>query len=97
MSYEKEFAKGLYVKPPKEGAPDWVKFKMSIKREEVIHWLQGQTDEWINTEVKEGKSGKWYAEVWKPDPSKARVASPQQNYASPSALPQDDFADDIPF
>jgi hypothetical protein len=97
MSYEKEFAKGLYVKPPKEGAPDWVKFKMSIKREEVIHWLQGQTDEWINTEVKEGKSGKWYAEVWKPDPSKARVASPQQNYAPPSAPPQDDFADDIPF
>ena len=67
------FAKGLYVKPPREGAPDWVKFKMSIKREEAIQWLQGQTDEWINTEVKESKGGKWYAEVdtWKPDPNKS--------------------------
>lgn len=94
---DKQFAEGLYVKPPKENAKPWVKFRMSIKREEAIRWLQSQTDEWINTEVKIGKSGKWYAEVWKPDPSKARAASPQQNYTPPSAQPQDDFEDDIPF
>jgi len=94
---DKVFAKGLYVKPPKDNAPDFVKFGLSIKRQEVMDWLQGESDEWINTEVKEGKSGKWYAEVWKPDPSKARAASPQQNHTPPSAAPQDDFADDIPF
>ena len=94
---DKEFAKGLYVKPPKEGSPDWVKFSMSIKREEAIQWLQSQTDDWINTEVKIGKSGKWYAEVWKPDPSKARSSTPQEAHTSQPVTPQDDFEDDIPF
>lgn len=91
---EKVFAKGLYVKAPSEKAPEFVKFGMSIKRQEVMEWLQGMPDEWINLQVKEAKSGKWYAEVdtWKPDASKARVSPTPQ-----PVTPQDDFEDDIPF
>lgn len=89
---EKAFAKGLYVKAPSEKAPEYVKFSLAIKREELIQWLTGQTDEWINTDVKVAKSGKWYAEVWKPDARKARV-----DYTPPSAPTQDDYEDDIPF
>jgi hypothetical protein len=89
---DKVFAKGLYVKPPKDNAPDFVKFGLSIKRQEVMDWLQGESDDWINLQVKEAKSGKWYAEVdtWKPDPSKSRPAQPQ-----PDAF--ESLDEDIPF
>ena len=75
---EKVFAKGLYVKAPSEKAPEFVKFGMSIKRQEVMDWLQGMPDEWINLQVKEAKSGKWYAEVdtWKPDAEKKAAPKP---------------------
>jgi hypothetical protein len=91
---EKVFAKGFYVKAPSEKAPEFVKFGMSIKRQEAMEWLQGMPDQWINLQVKEAKSGKWYAEVdtWKPDARKARV-----DYTPPSSPPQDDYEDDIPF
>ena len=90
---EKVFAKGLYVKPPSDKAPDFVKFGLSIKRQEAIDWLQGQSEEWINLQIKEAKSGKWYAQVdsWKPDPNRARPAPP-----SPSN-PFESLDEDIPF
>lgn len=65
---EVEFPGGLFAKAPHEKAPEYVKAKLSIKREELIAWLQGKDGEWINLEVKENKSGKWYIAVdnWKP-------------------------------
>ena len=78
MSNQKVFAKGIYVKSPKENSPDFVKFSMSIKRNEAMGWLQSQSEEWVNLQVKEAKSGKWYCEVdtWKPDPSRGRQGKP---------------------
>jgi len=93
MSNETQFIDGLIVKAPNQGAPDYVKAKLSIKREELIAWLQSQSGDWINVEVKESKGGKWYAAVdtWKPDGGDR----PRQERA---AKPADDFADDdIPF
>jgi hypothetical protein len=57
------FVDGLMVKPPHEKAPEFVKGKISIKREALIHWLEGQGGDWINLDIKVGKSGKWYAQV----------------------------------
>ena len=93
---DKVFAQGLYVKPPKENSPDFVKFGLSIKRQEVMAWLQGQSEEWINLQVKEAKSGKWYAEVdtWKPDPNRARPSQPAQPAVS---NPFESLDEDIPF
>lgn len=80
-----DFPNGLIVKAPREGAPDFVKASLSIKRAELMAWLAGRSDEWINLDVKIAKSGKWYAAVntWKPkDTAKAA----------------DDFVDDpMPF
>src|SRR3546814_14173441 len=69
MSNEIQFIDGLIVKAPNANAPEYVKAKLSIKREELIAWLQSQTGDWINVEVKESKGGKWYAAVdpWKPE------------------------------
>jgi len=66
---DKDFAKGLFVK---DSNVDFVKFKISIKKEEFTQWykekLQNKDEDWINLDVKESKEGKWYTEVntWKP-------------------------------
>ncbi|MEN8252615.1 MAG: hypothetical protein ABFQ53_03480 [Patescibacteria group bacterium] len=63
-----KFVDGLMVKKPHQNAPDFVKANLSIKREELITWLQGQSGEWINLDVKESQKGSWYAQVndWQP-------------------------------
>lgn len=60
---ETEFPKGLMVKKPRDGAPDFVIASISIKREELIEWLSSKDGDWINLDVKEAKSGHWYASV----------------------------------
>lgn len=69
MSNETEFVNGLIVKAPNDNAPDYVKAKISIRREEMIAWLQTKSDDWINADVKVSQGGKWYAAVdnWKPN------------------------------
>lgn len=63
-----EFVNGLFVNKPKEGAPDFIKANISIKRKDLGNWLRGKEDDSISIVVKESKNGKWYAAVdnWKP-------------------------------
>lgn len=86
---DKEFVNGLIVKAPHEKAPDFVKCKISIKRQELIDWLNGKSDDWINLDVKVSRGGKWYAEIddWKPQQEQPK------DYPSQGG----DFDDDIPF
>lgn len=105
-----KFTDGLMAKAPNENAPEYVKAKLSIRREELIAWLQQQDGEWINAEVKvSGSSGKWYVAVdqWKPDrecsgqqcsapPHRGRGASTRQA-AAQTPVTGDSFDDDIPF
>ena len=86
---EKEFVNGLIVKPPHEKAPDFVKCAIAINRHNLEEWLSTRTTEWINLDVKVGRSGKWYAEVnnWN-----------KQKTQPKDAVPSDDFEDsDLPF
>ncbi len=88
-----EFPEGLYVDKPHENAPDFVKAKLSIKREVFIKWLLAQEGEYVNLNVKESKAGdKWYASVDDWEPSGERQAQP-----APRPQGNDDFDDDIPF
>ena len=99
MSSETEFVDGLIVKAPRDGAPEFVIGSLSIKREEMIAWLQGREGDWINVDMKEAKSGKWYAAVntWKPK-DEQQQAAPARQTAPRQAAPADDFQDDdIPF
>lgn len=68
----KEFVNGLIVKRPRDGAPDFVKFSVSIKIEELKKFLDQRSGEWMNVDVKESRDGKLYAEVnnWKPSKAK---------------------------
>jgi hypothetical protein len=65
---EKEFINGLIAKKPSEKAPEFIKCNLSIKRADLIQYLQGKTEEWLNIDIKESKEGKYYAEInnWKP-------------------------------
>lgn len=100
-----EFIAGLIVKAPNANAPDYVKAKLSIKREDLIAWLTARSDEWINADIKESKGGKWYAAVdnWKPEGRKQERSTRGSGPARPAPQPQrpqpaDDFIDDdIPF
>lgn len=93
MSNDTKFIDGLIVKAPNERAPEYVKAKLSIKREELIGWLQEQAGDWINADIKVSQGGKWYAAVddWKPNTD----AKPQRQAAAPAGELVDD--DDLPF
>ncbi len=71
---DKEFVDGMMFKAPKAGAPDFVKGSISIKRVNLIAWLSGKTDDWVNLQVKQSRAGKLYIEVdnWE---KKANVSS----------------------
>ena len=100
MSTDTKFINGLIVKAPHDRAPEYVKARLSIKREELIAWLQSESGEWINADIKVSNGGKWYAAVddWKPDGN--RGGQQRQAPTRPSRQQAaDDFADDpgIPF
>jgi hypothetical protein len=87
MSDEKNFVDGLIIKLPDDNAPDFVKLKLSLKLDELGAWISTQKKseeslEWINIEIKEGRSGKWYAErnMWKPpEEPKPAASAPSQD------------------
>lgn len=103
MSNEPKFIDGLIVKAPHDNAPDYVKAKLSFKREELIGWLQQQDGEWINADIKVSQNGKWYAAVddWKPSGNGTpRSSGPATTQRAPRATdePRGEFVeDDIPF
>ncbi len=108
MSSNTEFVDGMIARAPREGSPDYIMARISIKREALIAWLSARNDEWINVDIKESQGGKWYAAVdsWKPDRPRSgsgrseRSAPPRQQRAAPAPAPRpaDDFSDDdIPF
>ena len=91
---DKRYPKGLYAKAPSENAPDFVKAKLNVKKNDLIAWLKSESpkpnekgEEWINLQVLVSKSGSWYCEVddWQPENSKG------------TAMSDDDFEEDVPF
>lgn len=94
MSNETEFAEGIIVKAPRDGAPDFVKASISIKRKELIGWLSGRSGEWVNLDVKESRNGKWYAAVNTYQP---KGDKPQRNGGGANQARGGDPNEDIPF
>lgn len=95
MSNDTQFINGLIVKAPNENAPEYVKAKLSIKREELIATLQGMDGEWVNADIKVSQNGKWYAAVdtWKPNSNAPQRAAPRREAPATTDIADDD----IPF
>jgi hypothetical protein len=96
---ETEFVDGLIVKAPRDGAPDFIKAGLSIKRLELIAWLTAREGDWVNVDIKESKNGKWYAAVdpWKPKAEGERNSAPAREGRPQRTAPPADFTDDVPF
>ena len=95
MANNTEFVDGLIVKAPNPKAPDYVKANISIKVEDLGKWLREKFkagEQWVNIDVKEAKSGKWYATVSTFKPKEKEVAKPAGGGNRFS-----DMKDDIPF
>jgi len=90
-----KFIDGMFVNPPHEKSPDFVKAGISIRREQFIEWLNKQTPNekgYIRIQVKESREGKFYAALddWKP--------TGRGDNAQASAPAKAEFVDDmIPF
>jgi len=68
MSEKKEFVKGIFCKKKHPKSPDFVLGGGSMKRVDLIEFLNSKTDEWINFQILNSKAGKPYIVVddWKP-------------------------------
>lgn len=76
-----KFVDGLFVNPPHEKAPDFVKMSLSIKPAEFTAWLEAQEPNekgYVRLQVKSGKSGKWYASVDDYKPSDKKAEKPKE-------------------
>jgi hypothetical protein len=90
---DNKLPKGMFFKPPREGAPDFVKGSISIKKNEFFEWMktQPQDSEWINLDMKVAKStGKIYLSVndWKPNQQGQQPAQQASPFSSSSSQPQ---------
>ena len=83
----------MIFKEPRAKAPDYVKGSLSIKVEEFIPFLQEHAKNgWVNINLKEAKSGKFYAELDTWVPNKDRSESAEE------APPGGDIpSEDIPY
>lgn len=101
---EVKFVQGLSFKAKHANAPDYVICKGSIRKDDLIAWLQTELGEWINFDVKESKGGKYYASVddWKPNQGGGHGGrkggqEPRQRQAPVTNPVNDEFGDSIPF
>lgn len=63
-----DLVKGLYFKVKHEKAPDFVLGNLSVKKADLIEFLNTQNEDWINMQILMSKGGKPYIAVdnWKP-------------------------------
>ncbi len=69
---EQKFAKGLFFDKPREGAPEFVRGKLSVKVDEAIEYLKSVKNEkgYANFDLLKSKDGaKLYFNLndWKPE------------------------------
>ena len=71
---EKIFADGFRFEKPREGSPEFIKGRISVKVPEAIIFLQKHQNNggWVNIDLKKSKGGVLYLELntWQPNASK---------------------------
>jgi hypothetical protein len=96
MASDKVFARGIFFREPRDGAPDFVKGSISINVNDAIPFLEENAngDGWVNLDVRVGHSGKIYVKnTYQPKQRR----EPTRDTRS-IKYPEDDInPDDIPF
>jgi hypothetical protein len=95
---EKQFATGMRVSLPRQGAPSFVMGSLNIKVSDFIEFLKKheKNNGYVDIDLKIGKSGSPYAELntWTPNkPARVeednRMTSPSEDF--PNGLSLDDM------
>lgn len=81
---EPTFAAGFFFDKPREGAPDFVKGRVSIKTEDAIKMFEEHKNEkgYVNLDLLKSKDGsKYYFTVntWKPNKDESSAIDPEDN------------------
>lgn len=75
---EKVFADGIIFSRPKEGAPEFVKGRLSFKVEEAVAFLEKhkKADGWVNCTLLKSRTGSLYIELdqWQPKKQDLKVS-----------------------
>ena len=83
---EKNFANG-FILSRRDGSPEFVVGNVAINVAEFTNWLNTHKNEkgWVNIDLKQAKSGKYYAEqnTWQP----SAETTPQQSNEDDTDLP----------
>ena len=87
---EKNFANG-FILTRRPNAPEFVLGNVAINVAEFTEWLNTHKNAkgWINLDLKQAQSGKYYAEqnTWQPDPNNQPVKASQNGQADDDDLP----------
>lgn len=61
---DKIFAQGIWFKPPRQNAPEFVKGSLSIKVKEFVEFItRNQVDGNVSLDLKVAKTGNYYIEL----------------------------------
>ena len=94
MAYDnkKEFCKGLYfsetdlTKNIETSEKQFIFFKVSIRKKELIEYLENQNneDDWINIDIKRSRTNKFYGEVntFKPEDNQSNRSDSSDSHSS---------------
>ena len=101
-----EYPKGLWINPPHQNSPDFLKARIKISKEQFLAWLQskqgtqGKQGEEIHLDIRKSKEkNDLYITVnnWRPDPNYKKGAADKE-VASYDLKPNKAFTtDEIPF
>jgi hypothetical protein len=94
---DKIWVEGMRVYKPDEQAPEFVKVNVVLHRGDLITWLASQVDDKIKVQIKEARSGNYYAEVDTYKKDAAPEPAPKPAPAPVQKPVDEDFNDDIPF
>ena len=83
---DKVFVNGLRVYKPNDRAPDFVIANIVINRDELIEWLKSNGDT-VKVDIKNGRTGKYYAEVNTYQRDKPGTNAPSGNDFKDDAIP----------
>jgi hypothetical protein len=90
---ESTLAAGMYFDRPREGAPDFVKGRLSFKVADAIPFLEKYKNEkgYVNVDLLKSKEGKLYLKLnnWKPEPKTEPTEQTKPDYPQPEG--------DVPF
>ena len=95
---DNKFVKGLYVKKPHQNAPDFIICNLNAKRLDLIEFLQGQSGDYVNMQVKNSKKDEYYVEIndWKPE-NKGGITNAKKGEVENESVDTSEKDNDLPF